>query len=430
MLGGALTFGCCSLARRRCSGGAGPAATALAAAVAVAAALAEARGRADRAADPPPAAGALAPRAADAARGRPLRDPARPRLHDLRAELGVWALAGISLALGDPARRAADRRSPSGRPGAADRRPRPARRSAGGRAACEAMAVQPGLLRRAARRRSRCSLARRVPRRQRRAEAARKEVPKASDPVAAGTALAYERNNGAGELRRADGAHERLPGPIRPTGGPWIARRRRRTGSWCSTAQRSSRRAPCAAAGADAVAVSPQLARVPGPRRGATSSRSRRWSDGGAPGRPRLLARAKRPAQLSRAGAVDGNALVVAVAKRGQEQARPLPAPQGRQAEAQDAARASRTRRSPAPRSTGKDRLRADHPRRQSVRVKGFGRARAGRSIAAAADRRPCGRRRSPATGCWSRSSSAAAPRRSSALGAERPRCRTAAAGR
>ena len=58
-----------------------------AAAIALVAAVAELRGVADPAAAPPPAPRALAPGDADAGRRRPLRRPARARVHHLRAHL-------------------------------------------------------------------------------------------------------------------------------------------------------------------------------------------------------------------------------------------------------------------------------------------------------------------------------------------------------
>ena len=76
------------------------------------------------------------------------------------------------------------------------------------------------------------------------AQAARKEVPRASDPSTAGSALVYERSDGSGELRRADGSGERLAGSDPATGGSWVALARRE-GSRSSIGRRSARSARC-----------------------------------------------------------------------------------------------------------------------------------------------------------------------------------------
>ena len=101
-IGGAITFGALALLGKLAIGAAGELAYLVAAAIALAAAIAEARGAPIRA-DPPAAAGVLAPPPADAARLVRLRRVAGPRFHDLRPQLGVFALAAIAFALGEPA---------------------------------------------------------------------------------------------------------------------------------------------------------------------------------------------------------------------------------------------------------------------------------------------------------------------------------------
>ena len=104
LVGGVLTFGALAAlgepaarrrrpARLRCSPRRSP----------LVAALAEAARRADRAPDPPPAARALAPGDADAGRRRPLRRPARARLHHLRPHLRRLGAGRDRFAVGDPA---------------------------------------------------------------------------------------------------------------------------------------------------------------------------------------------------------------------------------------------------------------------------------------------------------------------------------------
>ena len=130
---------------------------------------------------------------------------------------GVWALMGISLAVGDPL-------AGLGRGVAfgvgravpvvvlAPLADRPS-----GERACEAMATRPGLLRGARIGDSVALLAlaaalggSAV------AEASKHEVGSASDPSTAGPALVYESNGGAAVLRRAEGGAVKLPGSDPP----------------------------------------------------------------------------------------------------------------------------------------------------------------------------------------------------------------------
>ena len=104
LVGGVLTFGSLAWLGALLHGAGRTRRLLAAAAIAVAAAIAELRGVADRAADPPPAARALAPGDADAARGRRSTascsgSASRPSC----SRFGVFALAGIAFALGDPA---------------------------------------------------------------------------------------------------------------------------------------------------------------------------------------------------------------------------------------------------------------------------------------------------------------------------------------
>ena len=122
LVGGVLTFGVPRLARLAAPGRRpGRRLRRAAAAIAVAAAIAEIRGVADPAPAAPPAPRALAPGDADAGRRGPLRDPARARLHHLRAHLRRLRAAGISFAVGEPAIGVADRARLRDRPRAADR---------------------------------------------------------------------------------------------------------------------------------------------------------------------------------------------------------------------------------------------------------------------------------------------------------------------
>lgn len=232
---------------------------------------------------------------------------------------GVWALMGIAVALGDPTAGIViglafglGRAAPI--VALAPLADRPI-----GERACEAMALRPGLLRGArigdavALTAVAVALAGSAG-----AEAARKAVPKASDPSTAGTALVYERNSGRGELRRANGALERLPGSDPAVGGPWVAlvdEKRAVVLDRATLEERSSLQA----AGADAVAVTRGWLAVRVHQRGRDKLKAAPVEADGSIGRARLLARVKRPSQLS-APALSGNALVVAVSKQGRNE--------------------------------------------------------------------------------------------------------------
>ena len=315
LVGGAITFGAMALAGSLL-GGPGPVALAAAAVVALAAAAAEARGL---------------PIVPQVRRQLPVRWRSRMPMPVAAAgygvllglgfttfvlSYGVWALMGISLALGEPLAGVViglcfgiGRATPIVLLAPLADRP-------SGERICESMAMRPSLLRgmrigdAAALALAAFALAGAAG-----AEAARKEVPKASDPSAAGPALAYERNSGAGELRGGDGETVPLPGSDPATGGPWLAvvdRRRVRV------LDRAGLEAVGAvgAAGADATAITRRWLAFRVRQRGRDKLKVARLRKNGKPKRARVVAKARAPAQLSRP-AVDGGKLVVAVAKRG-----------------------------------------------------------------------------------------------------------------
>lgn len=315
LLGGAITFGAMGLLGSLL-GGPGSTSYVVAAALALAAALAEARGL---------------PIVPQVRRQLPVRWRSRMPMPLAAAgygvllglgfttfvlSYGVWALMGVSLALGEPLVGVAvglcfglGRAAPIVLLAPLADRPL-------GERICESMAMRPSLLRGmrlgdgAAMALVAFTLAGAAA-----AEAARKEVPKASDPSAAGPALAYERNSGAGELRGADGEPAPLPGSDPAVGGPWAAVI---DGRRVQVLERSSLepRGGTAAAGADGVAISRRWLAFRVHQRGRDKLKVARLRKSGKPKRARLIAKAKAPSQLSTPG-LDDHTLVVAVAKRG-----------------------------------------------------------------------------------------------------------------
>ena len=228
---------------------------------------------------------------------------------------GVWALMGISLALGDPLAGlvigfgfGVGRALPIVALAPIADRP-------SGERICEAMTMRRGIYRGArlgdalALAVVAVMLAGSVG-----AEAARKEVAKASDPAAAGRSVAYELDRGGAELR-VPGDTRPLPGSDPANGGPWVAviskggiSVHERTG----LTEVSSRPTPAV----DALAVtSGWLAwRTHGGGRDAIEVAP--LSDKGKIGKASRAAKARMPGQLSRP-AVDGNSLVYTLSKPG-----------------------------------------------------------------------------------------------------------------
>ena len=235
---------------------------------------------------------------------------------------GVWALMGVSLAVGEPAVGLAiglafgvGRALPI--VVLAPLADRPA-----GERACEAMAMRTGLLRGvraadgAALALVAVALAGTAQANAAGARGAGEEAAAAFDPSAAGKSLAYERTDGTSVLRREDGSREQLPGHDPALGGPWAAVIEE--GGISILGRNDLRRyGRIAADDADALAIS----------RGWIAWRARRGErdlilaasidDPAAHGPVRRVATTKTPAQLGRP-ALSGGTLVYAVAKQQQ----------------------------------------------------------------------------------------------------------------
>jgi hypothetical protein len=315
LLGGALTFGLLGLVGSLLAGAGSTFAYAIAAAIAAAAAYAEARGM--------PIVPQVRRQLPVGWRGRlpmPLAAAGYGVLLGLGfttfvLSYGVWALIAVSLVLGDPlAGLAIGLAFGAGRALPIVVLAPIAERESGIRA-CEAMTMRPGLLRgaRAGDAVALGAVAVTLALSASTAGAARSEQPGASDPAAAGPAVAYELRDGTGVLRVGD-RRTRLPGTDPAVGGPWVAIVE--DGSRVRILSRTDLEPVGAvpATGADGVDVT----------RGWVAYRVRRGSrdtlfvsrlgPAGAPGKRFRVARAGRPAQLSRPG-VDRNRIVYAVSK-------------------------------------------------------------------------------------------------------------------
>ncbi len=316
VLGGAITFGLLALAGEAVFGAAGTAAYAIAAVVAVAAAIAEARGT-----PIVPQVRRQLPIGWRSSAPMPLAAAGYGVLLGLGfttfvLSYGVWALMGVSLALGDPTAglllgvafgigRAlpivvlaplADRPS--------------------GERACEAMAMRPGLLRgaRAGDAVALLVVAGLLVGGAGAATAAKKVATRASDPSVSGPVLAYENDRGRAVLE-SGGNRTRLPGTDPAIGGPYAAVVE---GGRVSILDRGTEKrvGSFPAAGADALAIDRKWVAVR--RRSKRHDLIKAYSIGSAGelGQGYRVARARRPAQLSRP-AIDGNTLVYAHAKSG-----------------------------------------------------------------------------------------------------------------
>lgn len=230
---------------------------------------------------------------------------------------GVWALMGVALAIGEPLAgivlgvafgvgRAlpivalaplADRES--------------------GRRACDAMALDPRLLRgaRLGDALALAAVAAVLAAGSGDAEAARGEVAEGADPSAAASALVYQLRDGTGELRRGDDTKVPLPGGNPATGGPWIAVTR---GGAIRVLERSSlQQAGRLNRKADAVAIAARwlVFRTRDGNRDIMAAA--RVNRSGRVGKPKRFARVEAPGQLS-PPAVDRNVAVFALAKKRQ----------------------------------------------------------------------------------------------------------------
>lgn len=145
------------------------------------------------------------------------------------------------------------------------------------------------------------------------AEAARKEVPKASDPAAGGKSVAYELDRGGAELR-VPGETRRLPGSDPANGGPWVAVI---AAGGISVLDRKTLEEVSSrpAAAVDALAVSKGWLAWRVHRDGRDVISVAPLSDKGGIGTATVAAKVEGPGQLSRP-AVDGRSLVYALSKR------------------------------------------------------------------------------------------------------------------
>jgi hypothetical protein len=291
---------------------------------------------------------------------------------------GVWALMGISLLLGDPlAGVAVGAAFGAGRAlpivVLAPIADRPA-----GQRACDAMVMKPGFLRgaRVGDGVALAAVAAVLVGSTGSAGAARSEQPRASDPSAAGPALAYERRDGIGILE-VGGERTELPGGDPAVGGPWVAVT---TTSGVRILERKGLEAVGSidAGNADALAVSRKWLSYRVRRGNKDVLIAARLNRTGRPGRSYRLAQAKSPAQLSRP-AVDRRRVVYAVAKKGKSS---LVSQRLRAARAgpRQALVASRSNLIAGPSLKGKRIAYALTSRKaQTIRVKGLGRGK-GRS--------------------------------------------------
>ena len=312
VLGGAITFGLLALLGEAVGGAGGTIAYVVAAVLAVAAAVAEARGT-----PIVPQVRRQLPIAWRRIMPMPLAAAGYGVLLGLGfttfvLSYGVWALMGISLALGDVQAglvvgvafgigRAlpivvlaplADRRS--------------------GERACEAMAMRPGLLRgaRAGDAITLLLVSALLIGSAASASAARKEANPGSDPSVSGPALVYEGKDGQVLLRTPSGRVD-LHGSEAAVGGRYVAVAR---GSEIAVLELHGleKVASLPASGVDALAVGNRWV-VSRHREGKRDVLSARRTDGS--GSPVFVASAKSPAQLSRP-AVDGSTVVWALGKK------------------------------------------------------------------------------------------------------------------
>jgi len=321
VLGGALTFGLLGWAGEALLGAGGTSAYGLAAAVAIAAAIAEARG-----ARIVPQVRRQLPIGWRSAVAMPVAAAGYGVLLGLGfttfvLSYGVWALMGVSVALGDPtAGLVAGIAFGLGRAAPiVILAPLAERRS--GERACEAMAMRPGLLRSA---RAGDSLALLVVAAVLLASAGtagaalegaeRPGIDGASDPSVAGPALAYELDPGRAIIERG-GSRVEIPGSDPAIGGPHAAVVRDKRVELLDL-KTVKTLGSVAAAGADALAVSRRWLVVRGRRRARDVITAFEIDGSGRLGRRRAIASTRSPAQLSRP-AVEGNTVVYALAKRG-----------------------------------------------------------------------------------------------------------------
>ena len=316
VLGGVITFGLLALAGEVVFGAAGTAGYAIAAIVSLAAALAEARGT-----PIVPQVRRQLPIGWRSSAPMPLASAGYGVLLGLGfttfvLSYGVWALMGISLALGDPTAGlviglafGVGRALPIVVLAPLADRP-------SGERACEAMAMRPGLLRgaRAGDAVALLAVAAVLAGGAGAATAAKKVAARASDPSASGSVLAYE-NRGGRAVLESGGKRTRLPGTDPAIGGPYAAVIE---GGRVSILDRKTgkRVSGLAAAGADALAVTGNWLAVRRHSRRHDTIEAFNLAADGEPGRGFRVARVRTPSQLSRP-ALSGNKIVYALAKKG-----------------------------------------------------------------------------------------------------------------
>ena len=315
VLGGALTFGLLAALGELIAGEAGTVAYVAAAVVALAAAVAEARG-----VPIVPQVRRQLPVGWRSSMPMPLAAAGYGVLLGLGfttfvLSYGVWALMGIVLAVGDPlAGLVAGIAFGLGRAipivVLAPLADRPS-----GERACEAMTMNRGWLRgaRLGDAAALLALAAVLIGTAGGAEAAKKPVADGSDPSAAGPALVYETGKGGARLLIGGGDPVKLPGRDPATGGPWVATVTKDEVTLLDRKQLDAV-AAVRAPGADGLAVSNSWLAIRTHLKGRDRLLAAPLDKSGAVGSARMIASAKRPAQLGRP-ALDGNALVVAVAK-------------------------------------------------------------------------------------------------------------------
>ncbi len=311
LVGGVLTFGALAWLGDVVHGAGGRFAYAFAAAIAVAAALAEARGV--------PIVPQIRRQLPEHWR-RVMPMPVAAGLYGVLLGLGfttfvlsfgVWALAGIAFAIGDPAAGVviglafgAGRALPVLALAPVCDRPSGLRVTA-------AMTERPSLYRGARRGDAVALMATAVALMVAPAGAATTVVKGAADPSASGTDIVFEKVGGAGVLRRAGGGAVGLPGTDPAIGGPWVAVRQKSEIVLLSRDDLAEAgRIP--AAGADAVAVSPHWIAWRAATAGGDLIRARSFAAGdtGIVWRPGgVVARAAAPATLGRPS-LDGAKLV------------------------------------------------------------------------------------------------------------------------
>ena len=314
VLGGALTYGLLGWFGELLLGAGGTVAYVVAAAVALAAAVAEARGT-----PIVPRVRRQLPVGWRRSVPMPLASAGYGVLLGLGfttfvLSYGVWALMGVSLALGDPlAGLVIGIAFGLGRTVPIVVLAPLADRPAGERA-CQAMAMRPGLLRgaRAGDAIALLIVAAALAGGASSAGAARGEAKVGSDPSVSGDVLAYEAEKGGVVVQ--SGKRTKLPGSDPAVGGPWAAVV---SGGGVNVIDRASGevRGGVAAAGADGVAISKRWLAIRRRAGGRDVLAVAALAKSGAPGKLRRFATSAPKSQFSRP-ALSGSSLVFTYSKR------------------------------------------------------------------------------------------------------------------